>query len=253
MNSAIYTGDIFHQRFQPMSHHFKYKIFMAYIDLDEIDILLPQSLFWGVNRSALISFHRQDYLSGSKLDLREAVQDLVFKRIGKKVEGPIRLLTHLRYFGHCFNPASFYYCFDKSGEEVETVIAEVTNTPWKERHSYVIEREPDEAGLKNITNQQQKELHVSPFFQMDHKYRFLFSEPKERLLVEIKNLKGSKTMHEAILRLRKHAFNQTQLLKIVTQFPFITLRVVSAIHWQAVKLWLKGATFYSNPGKPKTN
>ena len=129
----------------------------------------------------------------------------------------------------------------------------MTNTPWKERHSYVIEREPDETGLKNITNQQEKALHVSPFFQMDHNYRFLFSEPKERLLVEIKNLKDSKIIHESILKLRKHAFNQNQLLKIVTQFPFITLRVVSAIHWQAVKLWLKGATFYSNPGKPKTN
>ena len=96
-------------------------------------------------------------------------------------------------------------------------------------------------------------MHVSPFFQMDHNYRFLFSEPKERLLVEIKNLKDSKIIHESILKLRKHAFNQNQLLKIVTQFPFITLRVVSAIHWQAVKLWLKGATFYSNPGKSKTN
>ena len=129
MNSAIYTGDIFHQRFQPMSHHFKYKIFMAYIDLDEIDILLPQSLFWGVNRSALISFHRQDYLSGSKLDLREAVQDLVFKRIGKKVEGPIRLLTHLRYFGHI--PIAYILIKFRSIHKHTIKICNISNIPCK--------------------------------------------------------------------------------------------------------------------------
>lgn len=252
MNSAIYTGDIFHQRFQPFTHQFKYKIFMAYLDLDEIDILLPKSFFWGVNRSALISFHREDYLNGPKLDLREAVKDLVFERTGQKVEGPIRLLTHLRYFGHCFNPVSFYYCFDKSGEEVETVIAEVTNTPWKERHSYVIQRPRVQIGARKIKDKQKKQLHVSPFFQMDHKYRFLFSAPRDRLSVEIENFKDSNKIHEALLNLRKLEFNKTQLLKMLTRFPFITIRIVSTIHWQAVKLWLKGATFYTNPGKPKT-
>ena len=100
MNSAIYTGNIFHQRFQPVEHHFNYKIFMAYIDLDEIDSLMPQSFFWGVNRPALISFFNKDYLSQGKLDLRSAVENLVFERTGKDVQGPIRLLTHLRYFGH---------------------------------------------------------------------------------------------------------------------------------------------------------
>ena len=251
MNSAIYSGNIFHHRFEPFEHQFNYKIFMAYIDLDEIDMLMPESFFWGVNRSALISFYREDYLSGDQLDLREAVTDLVLKRTGKNVQGPIRILTHLRYFGHCFNPVSFYYCFDKSGEEVETIIAEVTNTPWRERHSYVIQRENVPGVNNSIENRQNKELHVSPFFQMDHKYRFLFSAPRDRLSVEIENFKDSNKIHEALLNLRKLEFNKTQLLKTVTQFPFITLRIVSAIHWQAVKLWLKGATFYPNPGKPK--
>ena len=252
MNSAIYTGNIFHQRFQPVEHHFNYKIFMAYIDLDEIDSLMPQSFFWGVNRPALISFFSKDYLSQGKLDLRSAVEHLVFERTGKNVQGPIRLLTHLRYFGHCFNPVSFYYCFDKSGKEVETIIAEVTNTPWKERHSYVIQRKNILEEKNSLVDHQNKKLHVSPFFQMDHRYRFLFSSPRDHLSVEIKNFKDSKKIHEALLNLKKLELNKTQLLKTVAQFPFITLRVVSAIHWQAVKLWLKGATFYPNPGKPKT-
>ena len=117
MNSAIYTGNIFHQRFHPVEHHFNYKIFMAYIDLDEIDSLMPQSFFWGINRPALISFFGKDYLSKGQLDLRSAVKKLVFERTGKDVQGPIRLLAHLRYFGYCFNPVSFYYCFDKVGEK----------------------------------------------------------------------------------------------------------------------------------------
>ncbi|MBH30399.1 MAG: DUF1365 domain-containing protein [Candidatus Marinimicrobia bacterium] len=252
MNSAIYTGNIFHQRFQPIEHHFNYKIFMAYIDLDEIDSLMPRSFFWGVNRPALISFFSKDYLSEGKLDLRSAVKNLVLERTGKDVQGPVRLLTHLRYFGYCFNPVSFYYCFDKAGEEVETIIAEVTNTPWKERHSYVIQTKNGRNKQNGIEDHQSKKLHVSPFFQMDHQYRFLFSDPREHLSVEIENFKNRKKIHEALLNLRKLEFNKAQLIKTVGQFPFITFRVVSAIHWQAVKLWLKGATFYPNPRRPET-
>ena len=252
MKSAIYTGNIFHQRFQPIKHHFNYKIFMAYIDLDEIDSLMPQSFFWGVNRPALISFFSKDYLSEGKLELRSAVENLVFERTGKDVQGPVRLLTHLRYFGYCFNPVSFYYCFDKGGEQVETIIAEVTNTPWKERHSYVIQTKNGRNEQYGIENHESKKLHVSPFFDMDHQYRFLFSDPREHLSVEVENFKDSKKIHEASLNLRKLEFNKSQLIKTVGQFPFITFRVVSAIHWQAVKLWLKGANFYPNPGRPET-
>jgi len=252
MNSAIYTGNIFHQRFHPVEHHFNYKIFMAYIDLDEIDSLMPQSFFWGINRPALISFFGKDYLSKGQLDLRSAVKKLVFERTGKDVQGPIRLLAHLRYFGYCFNPVSFYYCFDKVGEKVETIVAEVTNTPWQQRHSYVIQRKNRQNEGNFIEDHQSKKLHVSPFFEMDHQYRFIFSEPRDHLSVEIENFKDSKKIHEALLNLRKLEFNKFHLIKTVGQFPFITFRVVFAIHWQAVKLWLKGATFYPNPGRSET-
>ena len=250
MNSAIYSGTIFHRRVHPFEHQFKYKLFMVYLDLDEIEDLLPQSFFWGVERSALISFHREDYLHRPEKNLNEAVRNLVFEKIGKTIEGPIYLLAHLRYFGHCFNPVSFYYCFDRSGGEVETVIADVTNTPWKERHSYVIERSPSQGVSEHITDEQTKKLHVSPFFDMDHQYQFLFSSPNDSISVQIENFREREKVHEAVLNLKRIQFSKTNLLKAIIQFPFLTLRIVATIHWQAVKLWLKGATFYPNPGAP---
>ena len=103
---------------------------------------------------------------------------------------------------------------------------------------------------EHITDEQTKKLHVSPFFNMDHQYQFLFSSPNDSISVQIENFREREKVHEAVLNLRRIQFSKTNLMKVIIQFPFLTLRIVATIHWQAVKLWLKGATFYPNPGAP---
>ena len=168
----LYTGVVVHRRFTPFNHFFKYPLFMAYIDLNTVNSFLKKSWFWNVNKKALVSFHREDYHGDPKKDLSESVRETVFKTIGLEVKGPIRLLTHLRYFGYCFNPVSFYYCFDKEDSKLEAILAEVTNTPWKERHAYVLSNQGDGRKIKSNFK---KQLHVSPFWGMDHEYEWLFS------------------------------------------------------------------------------
>ena len=246
MKSAIYSGSIFHSRKEPFNHEFKYSLYMAYINLKEINNLLPNSFFWGFNKKALISFNRSDYLDRPEKNLIDAVKNLVFERIGKKIKGPIYLLAHLRTLGHCFNPVSFYYCFDKSEKKIDAIIAEVTNTPWKERYSYVIDCENSEKNnlFKNI---QKKELHVSPFFEMNHQYHFSISKPDNLISIKIDNFKKGVKVHEALLSLNKQEFSKKSLIRSLINYPLMTIKVVTAIHWQAIKLWFRGAKFFNNP------
>ena len=160
------------------------------------------------------------------------------------MSGPIRILTHLRYFGYCFNPVSFYYCYDKEDSNVELIMAEVTNTPWNERHCYFITNKKH----KNFQQNLKKKLHVSPFWDMDHDYEWYFNIPKESLNVNMINYKDSKKVFDATLTLTKRSeLNLNNLLLHSLRFPFITLVVFLRIHFQAMKLWIKGATFFNNP------
>mgnify|MGYP001204772458 FL=1 len=127
-----------HRRFTPFSHSFKYKIFMMYFDVSKVDAILKKPWFFRVDKPSLVSFYRKDYHGDSNISLDRSVRETVYEKTGKKLHGPIRALTHLRYFGYCFNPVTFYYCFDKEDRDVELIMAEVTNTPWQERHSYII-------------------------------------------------------------------------------------------------------------------
>ena len=142
--SCLYEGTVRHRRSSPRDE-FSYPLFMAYVDLDELPSLFDASLLWSPRRPAPAWFRRSDYLGDASTPLRHAVTEIVAQRTGTTVDGPIRLLTHLRYFGHCFNPVSFYYCYDAAGEHVRAVVADVTNTPWGERHAYVmpVERRRD--------------------------------------------------------------------------------------------------------------
>ena len=134
-HSALYEGRIRHRRFAVRNREFSHRIAMAYLDLDELPGLLGGRLVR--SRPGLVRFRRRDYLGDPAVPLADAVRALVAERTGRAPEGPIRLLTHLRTLGHCFNPVSFYYCFAADGETLEAVVAEVTNTPWGERHAYV--------------------------------------------------------------------------------------------------------------------
>jgi DUF1365 family protein len=137
MNSCIYEGRVRHTRTTPVGHTFDYRLFMMYLDLDELPTLFQKRWLWSVSRPALARFHRDDHIGDPAESLSESVRKLVEAETGKRPEGPIRLLTNLAYFGYCFNPVSFYYCFSEDGETVETIVAEVNNTPWGERDTYV--------------------------------------------------------------------------------------------------------------------
>ena len=186
--SAIYTGILRHRRFGTPSNHFTYPLFMLYLDLDEIPRLFRKNLLWSAAGPNLAWFRRKDYLGPSDLSLKDAVADRVAREAGIELDGPIRMLTHLRFFGFCFNPVTFYYCFDREGSQVRTIVAEITNTPWGERHAYVLHR-PDAVSANGTRRFSfAKDFHVSPFMPMDHDYRWYFSPPDDRLLVHMTNL-----------------------------------------------------------------
>ncbi|MDP9084520.1 MAG: DUF1365 domain-containing protein, partial [Pseudomonadota bacterium] len=185
MNSRIYKGWVRHRRAAPRPHRFRYRMFMLYIDLAELPHLFARTPFWSSNRPAPAWFNRRDYLGPPDVPLEQAVCDLVESRTGARPTGPIRLLTHLRYFGYCMNPVSFYYCFGRAGDAVETIVAEITNTPWGERHQYVLPVEAAADGIKRF--EFDKDFHVSPFMPLDMRYRWCFSTPARHLIVNMQN------------------------------------------------------------------
>ena len=182
-------------------------------------------------------------------DLDSAVRKTLHEKTGKVFKGPIRLLTHLRYFGHCFNPVSFYYCFDDLDQKVEAIMAEVTNTPWKERHAYIIEEQTENNTRTGFIASPKKQLHVSPFWGMDHDYEWFFSQPEDSLNVKMKNFKDGEKVFNVSLDLKRRAFSNAGLVKAISRFPFITLMVVYRIHWQAFMLYVKRAPFFTHPDK----
>jgi uncharacterized protein len=247
MRSAIYTGQLRHRRFAPREHQFTYKLFMMYLDLAELDSVFNRRWLWSVKRPSLAWLRREDYLGNPSVSLDEAVRDRVASETGVRPTGPIRMLTHLRYFGVSFNPVTFYYCFDKSDAQIETIVAEITNTPWKERHAYVLTKQTNVARGVARRYKFKKTFHVSPFMPMDFDYDWRFSAPRERLSVHMENLRQGQKEFDATLGLERLEITGAVLAKTLFAFPCMTAVVICRIYWQAFKLWLKRIPFYSHP------
>ncbi|HEU5134774.1 MAG TPA: DUF1365 domain-containing protein [Steroidobacteraceae bacterium] len=250
MNSALYCGWIRHRRFGPARNHFRYRIFMSYLDLAELPRLFEGRWFWSARSPALAWFRRKDFLGPAHLPLDTAVRDLVEERTGARPAGRIRLLTHLRYFGYSFNPVSFYYVFDATDSRVETIVAEITNTPWKQRHAYVLPvagaREARDAAWRFSF---EKRFHVSPFMPMDMRYEWSFGAPAQGLHVHMENWRAGEPHFDATLSLRRQEMTAGSLARALIQFPLITVRISALIYWQALKLLCKRVPFHAHPDK----
>lgn len=256
MKSCIYTGRVRHRRFSPVNHVFSYPLFMMYVDLSEVDELFNGKWFWSTKRFALAWFRRADHYGDPGVSLDESIRQLVADESGRRPSGPIRLLTHFRYFGYCFNPVSFYYCFDETGEKLETIVAEVSNTPWNEQHCYVLSEKENLGNRRNKRFRFNKEFHVSPFMQMDIDYDWRFLQPGDRLNVHMENRQSTSSagarVFDATLEMKSQAINGINLARTLVRFPIMTANVILGIYYQALKLWLKKAKFYPHP-KQSTN
>ncbi len=247
MNSRIYEGWVRHRRMSPKPHDFRYRLFLRYLDLSELERVFEGRWFWSASRPAPAWFDRRDHLGDRARSLDSEVRALVEQRTGRRPEGRIALLTHLRYFGYCMNPVSFYYCWDASGARVEAVVAEINNTPWGERHCYVLDARSKPRDAAHLRFELKKDFHVSPFMPMEQDYAWKFSVPGESLNVHMESYESDHKTFDASMHLDAVPITGRSLARVLAWYPFMTGRVILAIYWQALLLWRKRVPFYTHP------
>lgn len=283
MHSCLYTGTVRHRRFSPAQNEFRYSLFQVYLDLAELPELFDPYWLWSARRPAVAWFRREDHLGDATVPLDVCVRDEVERQTGVRPTGPIRLLTNLRYFGYVMNPVSYYYCFDETSGRLRTVLADVHNTPWGERHCYVLQTPIHRAGGASPVLWNEKEFHVSPFMGMSMRYRWRLSEPAESLVVSIQchetsvsraipespsdrneghdyeNISSSNSStarrprpFDVTLSMRREEMTASSLRRALLKHPCMTASVTAKIYWQALKLWWKQVPFVPHPRQRRT-
>jgi DUF1365 family protein len=244
VKSCLYEGTLRHRRLTPRSHEFEYRVYMPYLCLQELPQLFSGNFFWSAQGRALAQFKRSDFLGDPALPLESEVRRRIEEETGAVHNGPIYLLANLRYFGHIMNPIACYYCFNEDETRLEYLVAEVNNTPWDERHSYVLEG-PD-AG-RWLKTEFDKAFHVSPFNPMDMRYNWRSNTPDRRLILHMENSREGEKVFDATLSLYERPLTSANLNKMLIRHPFMTMKIGLAIYWHAVRLYFKGVPLHQHP------
>jgi uncharacterized protein len=248
---GLYTGTLRHRRFQPRKHEFNYDLFMAWLDIDRIPELMARSPWTSYNRFNWASFEQRDHFGDPTLTLRERVHQDAFAHGVTLPDGPIYLLTHLRYLGYCFNPISFYFCYDPGGH-LETVLAEVNST-FGESRNYWLPQQNQQASANALHYRCPKTMHVSPFMGMNLDYEFVLTEPAHKMVAHMNTLEpDSQPFFDATLTLEHQPWTSRNLRRVLLRHPWMTAKVIVAIHWQALRLFLKGVPVFSQPVQEAT-
>lgn len=244
MKSRIYEGVVRHCRYAPRRHAFEYRVAMLYLRLDELPEVFAGRWLWSASGRALAEFRRSDFLGDPALPLQDEVRRRIREETGKEHTGPIYLLANLRYFGYVMNPIACYYCFNADETRLDYLVAEVNNTPWDERHSYVLEGPATGDWLDTSFD---KRFHVSPFHPMAMRYHWRSNTPAKRLLLRMENRAADEAVFDATLSLTARPMTAASLNGMLLRYPFMTVKVALAIYWQALRLYAKGVPFYPHP------
>jgi DUF1365 family protein len=237
--ASLYFGEVMHARLKPIGHRFSYHVMSLLIDLDRLDVADRQSRLFGVNRAALYSFHEKDHGERDGASLRIYAQRRAAACGVDLTGGRVLLLCYPRLLGFTFNPLSTYFCYRTDGE-LALMIYEVRNT-FGGIHAYVLAVKPGELGEAGLRQQQDKLLYVSPFIDMPMRYHFRVAPPSADVKLRILETDSAGPLLAATFHGRRRDLNAAHLLGSFFALPLVTLKIVAAIHWEALRLWIKGA------------
>jgi DUF1365 family protein len=243
MMDAIATGTVWHRRDLPRQHSFRYRLYFSLLDLDRLESTFSRCRLWSIERFNLVAFRRRDFLGPHDRPLAETVRGRVDEMLGFRPKGPIRMLTHLRQWGFCFNPVTFYFCEHEG--QLGAIVADIHNTPWNERHDYVLDAR-SQAG-PDYRFRFDKDFHVSPFMPMAMNYDWRFRLEDDRIDVHMLLIEDDRQCFRAGMSLALAPLTQRAMRWQPLRFPAVTVKVVAGIYWQAFRLWAKRIPFHPHP------